>query len=84
LLENLKKEGFYIIALEQNKNSISLQKFKIPKKDKIALVIGNERRGLSSKILNRCDKILEIPIKGRKESFNVSVAFAIAAFWLTK
>lgn len=82
LLKMLKKEGFYIIGLELTNRAISLNKFRLPKKQKIALVIGHERKGISAKILKRCDKIVEIPMVGRKESLNVSVAFGIAAFWL--
>ena len=52
---NLKKQGFKIIALEQTKNSISVFKFKPSKK--IALVLGNEVKGISRSILKKCDKI---------------------------
>jgi tRNA G18 (ribose-2'-O)-methylase SpoU len=82
LLNALKKEGFYIIGLELTKRAISLNKFRLPKKQKIALVIGHEKKGISSKILKKCHKIVEIPMVGRKESLNVAVAFGIAAFWL--
>jgi len=82
LLKILKKEGFYIIGLELTRRAISLNKFRLPKKQKIALVIGHEKKGISSKILKKCHKIIEIPMVGRKESLNVSVAFGIAAFWL--
>jgi len=49
---------------------------------KIALVLGNEIKGLPCSVLNRADKILEIPMKGKKESLNVAVAFGIVVFHL--
>ncbi len=77
-ISDLKKQGFQIIALEQTKNSISVFKFKPSKKT--ALVLGNEVKGISKSILEKCDKIIEIPMFGKKESLNVSVAFGIAGY----
>lgn len=83
LLEILKKEGVYLIGLELTKKAMPIQRLKLPKNHrKIALVIGNEVAGLSPKIIRRCQKIVKIPMLGKKESLNVSVAFGIAAFWL--
>ena len=78
MIERLKKENFQIIALEQNKKSVPLGSFK--PKGKIALILGNEVRGLSKGTLAKCDRVVEIPMHGKKESLNVSVAFGIAAY----
>ena len=78
LVEKLKKEKVKIVVLEQRKNAISLEKFK--PQFPLALVVGNEIKGVSESILKRADKIVYIPMFGKKESFNVSVAFAIAAY----
>lgn len=77
-IDNLKKQGFQIIALEQSPQAIDYRGFnpKFP----LGLVLGNEVKGLSQKILNRCDRIIEIPMIGRKESLNVAVAFGIAVY----
>lgn len=77
-IDNLKKQGFQIIALEQSPQAIDYREFnpKFP----LGLVLGNEVKGLSQKILNRCDRIIEIPMIGRKESLNVAVAFGIAVY----
>ena len=72
------KERYQIIALEQNKNSIDYKKVKI--KSKVLFVVGNEVEGVSEKILRMCDVVAEIPMKGKKESLNVSVALAVALF----
>lgn len=81
LIKKLKREGFLVIALEQHKQSMKVSRFKYEKP--IALVLGNEVKGLSPAILKQCDKILEIPMKGKKESLNVAVAFGVASFVLT-
>ena len=80
LLKKLKKEGFKILAVEQSKKSVPYFKFKHA--GKIALIMGNEVRGLPRSILKISDKVLEIPMRGRKESLNVGVAFGIAVFGL--
>ena len=84
LLVRLKQDGYKILAIEQDKKAIPFYKFKIAKKqaDRLALVVGSEVLGLPSTILKRCDKILKIPMRGRKESLNVSVAFGIVIFYL--
>jgi len=82
LIKKLKKDGYKIFAVEQNKKSVPY--YKIPKSyilnSKFCLVMGNEVKGLPKTILKLADKILEIPMKGKKESLNVSVAFGIVAF----
>ena len=78
LILKLKKEGFQIIAIEQNQKSVDYRKVKT--KEKVAIILGGEVLGLSHKILNRCDVIAEIPMHGKKESLNVSVACGVALF----
>ena len=84
LIDKLKKDGFTILAIEQSKNSKTYSKIKLTKKEleKTVLIVGNEIRGLSPAILKRADQILEIPMYGKKESLNVSVAFGIVAYGL--
>ena len=84
LIDRLKKEGFKILAVEQSKQSRPYNEVKLTKKElvKSVLVMGNEVKGLSLAILNRADQILEIPMYGKKESLNVSVAFGIVTYGL--
>ncbi len=84
LIDKLKKDGYKILAVEQSKDSIPYYKFLPQKKSplKRALVLGNEIKGLPSSILNRADKILEIPMAGKKESLNVAIAFGVIIFHL--
>ena len=78
LIKNLKKDGYEIVALEQDEKSIDYRKYKKP--TKLAFILGPEVTGLDKKILNICDKIVEIPMYGKKESLNVSVACGISLF----
>lgn len=77
----LRKEKFKIFAVEQAKNSIYYYEYKIKKEKKIALVLGNEVKGLNKKILEKVDKILEIPMLGLKESLNVSISFSVVGYY---
>lgn len=78
----LKKQGYQIIALEKNKKAKNIFDFK--PKFPLVLILGNEKKGLSPKILKYCDRIVFIPMNGRKESLNVSVAYGISVYQLTK
>lgn len=78
LLVKLKKEKFQIIAIEQAKDSIDYKKVKI--EEKVAFIFGNEVEGIEPKILKRCDVVAEIPMKGKKESLNVSVSAGVALY----
>ncbi len=80
VLEGLKEAGWELCALEQAINSTDLTMHTI--RDKVALIVGNEVDGLPEDILDYCNKILEIPMQGNKESFNVSVAAGMALFWI--
>jgi len=78
IIKKLKKEGYQIIGIEQNKKSVDYKKIK--PKYPLLFIMGNEVEGIDKKILSLCDLIAEIPMKGEKESLNVSVAFGVAVF----
>ena len=84
VLKKLKKEGYTIIALEQNKSSKSLFGYSPAKDTKLVVVMGNEVRGINTQSLRHADHILHIPMQGKKESLNVGVAAGIALFTLLK
>jgi 23S rRNA (guanosine2251-2'-O)-methyltransferase len=83
LLEKFKSEKTKIIALEQTEKSVNIFDYKISN-EPIALIAGHERKGLSKKILEYVDEVIEIPMHGKKESLNVSVAVGIALYQLLK
>lgn len=80
-LHSLKTDGYRIVALEQASNSILLANYTPPKK--IVLLLGEEVEGITPELLAECENIIEIPMVGKKESFNVSVATGIALYALT-
>ncbi len=77
LLNVLKKQNYFIVAAEQTDRSVSLEKFCPPRNRKIALIFGNEVKGVSDEALNWVDAAVEIPQFGTKHSFNVSVSAGI-------
>lgn len=80
-LASLKATGYRVVGLEQDDRSIMLQDYKTP--DKIALLLGEEVEGITADMRNLCDDLIEIPMVGKKESFNVSVATGIALYALS-
>ncbi|MCX6747586.1 MAG: TrmH family RNA methyltransferase [Candidatus Nomurabacteria bacterium] len=81
LISNLKKQGYIVIAVEQDKTSIDYRKISTKFKNKnLACIMGNEVTGVPKNILNKCDAIAEIPMHGKKESLNVSVALGVVLF----
>jgi tRNA G18 (ribose-2'-O)-methylase SpoU len=79
-LEQLAGQGYLIAALEQTASALDLNEFKPP--PKIVLIVGNEIRGIDKDILDLAEVHLAIPMLGSKESFNVSVAGAMALYRL--
>lgn len=80
-LNVLRQDGFTVVGLEQDERSVRLPHYQPP--EKIALLLGEEVEGISGELRNECDDLIEIPMKGEKESFNVSVAAGIALYALT-
>lgn len=80
VLKVLKEEGFQIIALELTHESKDVRGAK--PKNPFALIVGNEVDGLSRKALAASSLMVEIPMRGKKESLNVAVATGIALFVL--
>ena len=81
-LDELRQLGYRIAALEQVANSTNLRDYSAP--DRIALLLGEEVNGIAPEWLALADDIVEIPMFGQKESFNVSVAAGIALYELAK
>jgi tRNA G18 (ribose-2'-O)-methylase SpoU len=75
-VSKLKKEGYYIMGIEQADKSSKLNYFKLQKKP-IAIIMGNEVNGVSEEIINICDEVMEIPQFGTKHSLNISVTTGI-------
>lgn len=80
IIAELQNTGFVVVGLEQHAKSVSLNEYHPV--NKIALILGEEVHGIPDKIAALCDKFIEIPMTGTKESFNVSVAAGIALYQL--
>lgn len=78
VLKALRADGFRLVGLEQTTNSINLHEFAFARRT--ALVIGNERAGLSADELALLDDCVEIPVWGRPFSYNVATATAMALY----
>lgn len=78
VIKKLKQQGFSICALEQTPQATPLPSF-IPS-SKTALIVGRETEGIESEVLQQCDVHIEIPMSGKKESFNVAQAAAMGLF----
>ena len=84
LVKGLKVEGWKIYGLEEDARSISISHFpdsQFP--NPAVLIVGNEVAGVDPELLDLCDEIFYIPMRGEKKSFNVAIAFGIGAYALT-
>lgn len=76
-IEELKKEGYRIIAIEQADESKKINDFNPSENSKIAIIFGNEVFGVDDEVMQICDECIEIPQYGTKHSLNVSVTAGI-------
>ncbi len=77
VVKKLQQEGCKVYAIEQVENSMLLPDFHPEKEGKVALVFGNEVKGVKQSVVNSCDGSIEIPQFGTKHSFNISVSAGI-------
>lgn len=75
-IDYLKSDGWRIVALEQTGDAVDLESYDPP--EKVVLIVGHEVTGVPQEILDLCDDKVHIPMQGKKESLNVSVAAGIA------
>jgi tRNA G18 (ribose-2'-O)-methylase SpoU len=78
VLKQMRQEGFHLVGLEQTTNSKNLHAFSFRRKT--ALVVGNERLGLSDEELRWLDDVVEIPVYGLPYSYNVATATTMALY----
>lgn len=87
-LKKLREQGWQIVGLENNIANDNLIKINSPEmkerlSDRVVLVLGEEVNGIDNSLYDIIDLFIEIPMKGKKESFNVSVAAGIAIYVLS-
>lgn len=78
LLKELKTEGYALVGLEQDPKAVKLPDYKPP--EKVAVLLGREVEGLEQDLIKECDQLVEIPMFGQKESFNVVQAAAMMLY----
>ncbi|MFD0965100.1 RNA methyltransferase [Pseudofulvibacter geojedonensis] len=77
IVEKLKSEGFFVASIEQAENAVMLNNFSPESGQKIAIVLGNEVKGVQQEIVSNSDTCIEIPQLGTKHSLNISVSCGI-------
>jgi len=82
LVKGLKKEGFTVHALEEHERAVDVR-YAARGSFSSILILGNEISGVDPELLELCDSIFHIPMLGEKRSFNVAIAFSIAAYALS-
>ena len=80
VIQQLQAANYHVVAVEQAEGSTSLPDFQLPKGKKIALVFGNEVRGVSQAVMDLINECLEVPQFGTKHSFNISVCVGIVVW----
>lgn len=84
-VQTLKSDGYMVYAIEQAEGSISLEKFQVENSCyKLAVVLGNEVKGVQQSVVDLCDGCIELPQFGTKHSLNVSTAAGIVIWELFK
>lgn len=78
VLQRLRAEGYRLVGLEQTTGSVSLYTHAFERRT--ALVVGNERLGLSEEVLDLLDDVVEIPVYGMPHSYNAAIATSIALY----
>lgn len=81
-IEEIKEKGIPIYSVELTDDAINFQQIEYP--SKVALVFGHEKRGVDQDILNRADKKIYIPMRGKKESLNVANCASILLYEITR
>jgi 23S rRNA (guanosine2251-2'-O)-methyltransferase len=81
---DLQSHGYRIWALEGGEKAVPISEVSLPQESPLIFVIGNEVSGVDPGILNLCERVVYLPMKGLKGSFNAAVAFGIAAYTLLR
>jgi 23S rRNA (guanosine2251-2'-O)-methyltransferase len=83
-LKELRESNYKIAAIEQAENSTFLNDFNVQKEGKLAVIFGNEVKGVDQEAINLSDVVIEIPQYGTKHSLNISVSTGIVIWELFK
>jgi 23S rRNA (guanosine2251-2'-O)-methyltransferase len=79
-VEELKQMGYLVCSVEQAESACMLHEFVPEKKQKIAIIFGNEVKGVEQEVINKSDQVIEIPQVGTKHSLNIAVSVGIVVW----
>ncbi len=77
VIKKLQEDGVYVASIEQAENSILLNNFTPPNNQKMAIIMGNEVKGVQQEVVSNSDVCIEIPQHGTKHSLNISVTCGV-------
>lgn len=80
LVQSLQAAGVWVVAVEQVSGSIDIYQYQAPTKNPVAYVFGNEVTGVTPEMLAQVDQVVEVPMRGQKESLNVAVTAGIVLY----
>lgn len=80
LVDELKQSGVKIVSVEQAENAVMLNDYQVIGEETVALIFGNEVKGVSQEVVTASDVILEIPQFGTKHSLNISVSTGVVVW----
>ena len=80
LVEELKADSVQIVSVEQAENAVMLNDYQVDSKKTVALIFGNEVKGVSQEVVSASDTVLEIPQFGTKHSLNISVSAGVVVW----
>jgi tRNA G18 (ribose-2'-O)-methylase SpoU len=80
VIEMLHKDGYLTCAIEQAEEAKTLYNFKPQKGQKVAVVLGNEVKGVQQEVVNACKETVELKQYGTKHSLNISVCAGIVIY----
>ncbi len=80
LIQDLKQAGYKIVAIEQAEGSTLLPDFEIDQSQKLALVFGNEVKGVQDEVMAIVDECIEVPQFGTKHSLNIAVCVGVVVW----
>lgn len=83
-IKQLQKGGVHVVGVEQDSSSVPLYEYSVPHAPELIIAMGEETLGMEPWQVDLCNDIVEIPMRGEKESLNVSVAFGVAAYQIFK
>lgn len=79
-IQDLRKQGYTILAIEQAEGSVQLQDFEVDTNGKYAVVFGNEVKGVGEEVMQMIDACIEVPQFGTKHSLNISVCVGVVCW----